>query len=93
MNFYVQYSGPSRDALAYVEWLRGDERFSDILVQISAAQNGHAFPKLKLRYKPSLVQASSNRLLLLLLFLLHLVLSNPFHSLLNFFFFSFLTFE
>ncbi|CAB4281603.1 unnamed protein product [Prunus armeniaca] len=52
----AQYSGPSRDALAYVEWLRGDERFSDILVQISAALNGHAFPKLKLRYKPSLVQ-------------------------------------
>ncbi|KAM2231996.1 hypothetical protein ACFX1S_016185 [Malus domestica] len=52
----AQYSGPLRDALAYVEWLRGDERFSGILVQISAATNGHAFPKLKLRYKPSLVQ-------------------------------------
>lgn len=55
---FVQYSGPSKDALAYVEWLREDEIFSDILVQISPALNGHAFPKLKLRYKPSLVQAS-----------------------------------
>ncbi|KAF5733977.1 rhodanese-like domain-containing protein 8 chloroplastic isoform X1 [Tripterygium wilfordii] len=52
----AQYSGPSKDALAYVEWLREDDRFSDILVQISPALNGHAFPKLKLRYKPSLVQ-------------------------------------
>ncbi|KAL5815934.1 hypothetical protein ACOSQ3_024312 [Xanthoceras sorbifolium] len=52
----AQYSGPSKDALAYVEWLREDERFSDVLVQMSPARNGHAFPKLKLRYKPSLVQ-------------------------------------
>lgn len=54
----LQYSGPSKDALAYVEWVREDPRFSDILVQISPASNGHAFPRLKLRYKPSLVQAS-----------------------------------
>ncbi|GER26636.1 rhodanese/Cell cycle control phosphatasesuperfamily protein [Striga asiatica] len=54
----AQYSGLSKDALAYVEWVREDDRFSDILVQISPAINGHAFPKLKLRYKPSLVQAS-----------------------------------
>ncbi|XP_044477662.1 rhodanese-like domain-containing protein 8, chloroplastic isoform X2 [Mangifera indica] len=52
----AQYSGPSKDALSYVEWLKKDEQFSDILVQISPALNGHAFPKLKLRYKPSLVQ-------------------------------------
>ncbi|XP_010535280.1 PREDICTED: rhodanese-like domain-containing protein 8, chloroplastic [Tarenaya hassleriana] len=52
----AQYSGPSKEALAYVQWLRGDERFSDVLVQTSPAVNGHAFPKLKLRYKPSLVQ-------------------------------------
>lgn len=52
----LMLSGPSKDALAYVEWLREDFRFSDILVQISPALNGHAFPKLKLRYKPSLVQ-------------------------------------
>lgn len=53
----LQYSGPSKDALSYVEWLKKDEQFSDIPVQISPALNGHAFPKLKLRYKPSLVQA------------------------------------
>uniref|UniRef100_M4EAY4 Rhodanese domain-containing protein n=1 Tax=Brassica campestris TaxID=3711 RepID=M4EAY4_BRACM len=29
----AQYSGPSKDALSYVEWLKQDERFSDILVQ------------------------------------------------------------
>ncbi|KAF4394225.1 hypothetical protein F8388_005859 [Cannabis sativa] len=52
----AQYSGPSKDALAYVEWLKDDDRFSDILVQVSPALNGHAFPKLRLRYKPSLVQ-------------------------------------
>ncbi|KAG9442341.1 hypothetical protein H6P81_018195 [Aristolochia fimbriata] len=52
----AQYSGPSRDALAYVQWLKEDGRFSNILVQISPALNGHAFPRLKLRYKPSLVQ-------------------------------------
>ncbi|KAK9105879.1 hypothetical protein Scep_022723 [Stephania cephalantha] len=52
----AQYSGPSADALAYVEWLKEDSRFSDILVQISPALDGHAFPRLKLRYKPSLVQ-------------------------------------
>lgn len=55
---FLQYSGPYKDALAYVEWLREDDRFSDILVQISPSVKGHAFPKLKLRYKPSLVQAS-----------------------------------
>lgn len=53
-----QYSGPTTDAMAYVEWLREDPRFSDILVQLSPALSGHAFPRLKLRYKPSLVQAS-----------------------------------
>ncbi|WCJ34755.1 tRNA uridine(34) hydroxylase [Euphorbia peplus] len=52
----AQFSGPSKHALSYVEWLKEDSRFSDILVQISPACNGHAFPKLKLRYKPSLVQ-------------------------------------
>ncbi|KAL5764913.1 hypothetical protein ACOSQ2_017507 [Xanthoceras sorbifolium] len=44
---------------AYVKWLREDERFSDVLVQLSPARNGHAFPKLKLRYKPSLERASA----------------------------------
>ncbi|RID57919.1 hypothetical protein BRARA_F01255 [Brassica rapa] len=52
----AQYSGPSKDALAYVEWLKEDERFSDILIQVSPAIGRHAFPKLKLQNKPSLVQ-------------------------------------
>ncbi|XP_015061329.1 rhodanese-like domain-containing protein 8, chloroplastic [Solanum pennellii] len=52
----AQYSGPNKDALAYVKWVREDCRFSDVLVQISPSSNAHAFPRLKLRYKPSLVQ-------------------------------------
>ncbi|OVA18501.1 Rhodanese-like domain [Macleaya cordata] len=52
----AQFSGPVKDSLRYVEWLKKDPKFSEILVQISPAFNGHAFPKLKLRYKPSLVQ-------------------------------------
>lgn len=52
----AQYSGPSEDALAYASWLKKDERFHDILVQISPPIHRHAFPRLKLRYKPSLVQ-------------------------------------
>ncbi|KAL0927235.1 hypothetical protein M5K25_001398 [Dendrobium thyrsiflorum] len=57
-----QYSGPIEDALAYADWLKEDARFSDILVQTSPALDGHAFPRLKMRYKPSLVQASYNLL-------------------------------
>ncbi|XP_004503237.1 rhodanese-like domain-containing protein 8, chloroplastic [Cicer arietinum] len=52
----AQYSGPSKDALAYVNWIKEDDRFSSILIQISPSEIGHAFPTLKLRYKPSLVQ-------------------------------------
>ncbi|XP_074372584.1 rhodanese-like domain-containing protein 8, chloroplastic isoform X4 [Apium graveolens] len=52
----AQYSGPYKDAVSYVSWLKDDERFSHILVQISHSFSGHAFPRLKLRYKPSLVQ-------------------------------------
>lgn len=53
----VQYSGPSKDALSYVEWLKEDERYFDILVQVSPALYGHAFPKLKVQFKP-LVQVA-----------------------------------
>nr|KAJ0186608.1 hypothetical protein LSAT_V11C900475260 [Lactuca sativa] len=58
----AQYSGPSEDALAYVNWLKEDERFNDILVQISPPVHRHAFPRLKLRYKPSLVQARKQKM-------------------------------
>ncbi|KAL3002479.1 hypothetical protein AAZX31_08G056100, partial [Glycine max] len=54
----AQYSGPSKDAMAYVNWLRKDNRFSNILVQISPSEKGHTFPILKLRYKSSLVQGN-----------------------------------
>ncbi|KAL8139273.1 hypothetical protein V2J09_005294 [Rumex salicifolius] len=57
----AQFSGPSKDALAYTEWIKEDERFSDMLVQTSPSLSGHAFPRLKLRYKPSLVQAGGNQ--------------------------------
>ncbi|KAG5522475.1 hypothetical protein RHGRI_034600 [Rhododendron griersonianum] len=53
-----RFSGLLKDALAYVKWLREDHRFSGVLFQVSPALGGHAFPRLKLRYKPSLVQAS-----------------------------------
>ncbi|XP_047311878.1 rhodanese-like domain-containing protein 8, chloroplastic isoform X2 [Impatiens glandulifera] len=56
MNKGSMRSGPRKDAVAYMKWLREDHRFSDALFQISRTSNGHAFPKLKLRYKPSLVQ-------------------------------------
>ncbi|KAF2942485.1 rhodanese-like domain-containing protein 8, chloroplastic [Oryza sativa Japonica Group] len=52
----AQYSGPHKDAVAYADWLRKDHRFRDLLVQTSPSLCGHAFPRLKLRYKPSLVQ-------------------------------------
>uniref|UniRef100_A0A0E0D0I7 Rhodanese domain-containing protein n=1 Tax=Oryza meridionalis TaxID=40149 RepID=A0A0E0D0I7_9ORYZ len=52
----AQYSGPHKDAVAYADWLRKDHRFCDLLVQTSPSLCGHAFPRLKLRYKPSLVQ-------------------------------------
>ncbi|KAJ1394276.1 Rhodanese-like domain [Sesbania bispinosa] len=61
----AQYSGPSKDAMAYVNWLKEDSRFSDILVQISPSENGHAFPTLKLRYKPSLFEGGISHLPLL----------------------------
>lgn len=63
------HSGPKKDALAYVKWVREDCRFSDVLVQISSASNGHAFPRLKLHYKPSLVQLEGG--------ISHLPLLNP----------------
>ncbi|CAL4937219.1 unnamed protein product [Urochloa decumbens] len=52
----AQYSGPRKDAVAYADWVKKDHRFCDMLVQTSPALTGHAFPRLKLRYKPSLVQ-------------------------------------
>ncbi|GJN40392.1 hypothetical protein PR202_gb29599 [Eleusine coracana subsp. coracana] len=52
----AQYSGSRKDAMAYADWLRKDPRFCDMLVQTSPAWSRHAFPRLKLRYKPSLVQ-------------------------------------
>ncbi|XP_058194167.1 rhodanese-like domain-containing protein 8, chloroplastic isoform X3 [Rhododendron vialii] len=55
-GFNAQFSGLLKDALAYVKWLREDPRFSGVLFQVSPALGGHAFPRLKLRYKPSLVQ-------------------------------------
>ncbi|OEL19298.1 Rhodanese-like domain-containing protein 8, chloroplastic [Dichanthelium oligosanthes] len=58
----AQYSGPRKDAVAYADWVKKDHRFCDMLVQTSPALTGHAFPRLKLRYKPSLVQFEGGRL-------------------------------
>ncbi|MQM07325.1 hypothetical protein Taro_040165, partial [Colocasia esculenta] len=58
----AQYSGLREDALAYAEWLKEDDRFSGILIQISPTLRGHAFPRLKLRYKPSLLEGGVSHL-------------------------------
>ncbi|KAG2544305.1 rhodanese-like domain-containing protein 8, chloroplastic isoform X2 [Panicum virgatum] len=63
----AQYSGPRKDAAAYADWVKKDHRFHDMLVQTSPALAGHAFPRLKLRYKPSLVQLEGGSLHLPLL--------------------------
>ncbi|KAJ1292588.1 hypothetical protein BS78_01G001200 [Paspalum vaginatum] len=63
----AQYSGPRKDAVAYADWVKKDHRFCDMLVQISPSSTGHAFPRLKLRYKPSLVQLEGGSLYLPLL--------------------------
>ncbi|KAG2580887.1 hypothetical protein PVAP13_6KG264700 [Panicum virgatum] len=60
-------SGPRKDAAAYADWVKKDHRFCDMLVQTSPALAGHAFPRLKLRYKPSLVQLEGGSLHLPLL--------------------------
>lgn len=52
----MQLSGPREDAMAYADWVKADERFSPTYIQVSPSPRGHAFPRLKLRYKPSLVQ-------------------------------------
>ncbi|XP_057818584.1 rhodanese-like domain-containing protein 8, chloroplastic isoform X2 [Cryptomeria japonica] len=52
---FLEYSGPVLDALAYAEWVKEDARFKHILVQMSPSST-HAFPRLKLRYKSSLIQ-------------------------------------
>ncbi|KAK8934301.1 hypothetical protein KSP39_PZI014698 [Platanthera zijinensis] len=58
----AQYSGPNADVLAYADWLKDDPRFSDIFVQTSPALYGHAFPRLKMRYKPSLFEGGTAHL-------------------------------
>ncbi|KAF8708859.1 hypothetical protein HU200_030251 [Digitaria exilis] len=63
----AQYSGPRKDAVAYADWVKMDHRFCDMLVQTSPALTGHAFPRLKLRYKPALVQLEGGSLHLPLL--------------------------
>ncbi|XP_066366205.1 rhodanese-like domain-containing protein 8, chloroplastic isoform X1 [Miscanthus floridulus] len=63
----AQYSGRHKDAVAYADWVKKHHRFSDTIVQTSPAVTGHAFPRLKLRYKPSLVQLEGGSLHLPLL--------------------------
>ncbi|KAL2633892.1 hypothetical protein R1flu_005371 [Riccia fluitans] len=52
----AQLSSRGKAAIDYAEWVRKDPRFSELLVQTSPSPEGHAFPRLRLRYKPSLVQ-------------------------------------
>ncbi|KAG6557395.1 hypothetical protein Mapa_000664 [Marchantia paleacea] len=52
----AQLSSRGKAGMEYAEWVKKDSRLSELLVQISPSPEGHAFPRLKLRYKPSLVQ-------------------------------------
>eukprot|EP00897_Mesotaenium_endlicherianum_P008713 jgi/Mesen1/7870/ME000042S07313 len=52
----AQLSGPVDDALAYGNWVCSQPAFCNVRLQVSPSPDGHAFPRLRLRYKPSLVQ-------------------------------------
>ena len=56
MLHVVQLSGPGEEALQYAKWVEDQPPFRGIYLQVSPAPAGHAFPRLNLRYKPSLVQ-------------------------------------
>lgn len=51
-----QLSGPGEEALQYAKWVEDQPPFRGMYLQVSPAPAGHAFPRLNLRYKPSLVQ-------------------------------------
>ncbi|GJP36018.1 hypothetical protein CLOM_g20559 [Closterium sp. NIES-68] len=54
----AQLSGPASHVLEYADWVRSDPRFALVPLQLSPSPIGHAFPRLRLRYKPALVQVS-----------------------------------
>eukprot|EP00899_Mesostigma_viride_P027965 jgi/Mesvir1/8353/Mv12613-RA.1 len=51
----AQLSGRMDHARAYTEWLLADPRYAGMRVQTSGGLQKHAFPRLKLRYKPNLI--------------------------------------
>ncbi|CAI7925466.1 unnamed protein product [Closterium sp. NIES-53] len=54
----AQLSGPASHVMDYAHWVRSDPRFAGVPLQLSPSPIGHAFPRLRLRYKPALVQLS-----------------------------------
>ncbi|CAI5497795.1 unnamed protein product [Closterium sp. Naga37s-1] len=54
----AQLSGPASHVMEYAEWVRSDQRFARVPLQLSPSPIGHAFPRLRLRYKPALVQVA-----------------------------------
>ncbi|GAQ84629.1 hypothetical protein KFL_001980110 [Klebsormidium nitens] len=50
----AQFSSLEGEAHEYRQWLQADPRFQDVPIQMARAP-AHAFPRLKLRYKPDLV--------------------------------------
>ncbi|CAI7803323.1 unnamed protein product, partial [Closterium sp. NIES-54] len=54
----AQLSGPASHVMDYAHWVRSDPRFAGVPLQLSPSPIGHAFPRLRLRYKPALVQVA-----------------------------------
>ncbi|CAI5982072.1 unnamed protein product [Closterium sp. NIES-64] len=54
----AQLSGPASHVMEYAKWVRSDQRFAGVPLQLSPSPMGHAFPRLRLRYKPALVQVA-----------------------------------
>ncbi|KAG2497051.1 hypothetical protein HYH03_005050 [Edaphochlamys debaryana] len=50
-----QYGGTVEQATAYAEWVKQQPGFQGLRYTVWPSPEGHAFPKLRLKYKPSLI--------------------------------------
>ncbi|CAI5945581.1 unnamed protein product [Closterium sp. NIES-64] len=69
VNAVRRLSGPASHVMEYAKWVRSDQRFAGVPLQLSPSPMGHAFPRLRLRYKPALVQVGCPASTTLYLFL------------------------
>ncbi|CAI5976444.1 unnamed protein product [Closterium sp. NIES-65] len=69
MDGVRRLSGPASHVMEYAEWVRSDQRFTGVPLQLSPSPIGHAFPRRRLRYKPALVQVGCPASTTLYLFL------------------------